>query len=110
MKKSLLFLFLLVCSFVFAQKNPKWASKIDSLLTLLKTDKDDTNKVNHLHKICIEYQNVGDYTKALADEQQTLLLAQKINWKKGEAKAYNSMGVICFNQGNYSDALKNHFA
>src|ERR1700741_5283610 len=83
---------------------------IDSLLNLLKSDKEDTNKVKHLHVLCIEYQNIGDYETALTDEKQTLILAQKLNWKKGEAKANNSIGIIFMNQGNYHEALKNHFA
>ena len=62
--KKLIYIFLLVTlglSMGFAQTN----IKIDSLLTLLKTAKDDTNKVNHLNNICREYLLKGDYDKAL---------------------------------------------
>ncbi len=53
--KKLIYLFLLITlglSKGFAQTN----AKIDSLLTLLKTAKEDTNKVNHLNKLCGEYR------------------------------------------------------
>lgn len=59
MKKHQLFIilnstFLILNSFCFAQK-----SKVDSLLTLLKTDKPDTNKVRHLNALgwLLMYQN-----------------------------------------------------
>ena len=109
---------------VFAQ-NPK----IDSLLTLLKTDKQDTNKVIHLNKVCWEYQLIGEYDKGLmygkqalalcdrhaelvsaSDESETLKRVQGDALKKGKSQALNNIGVIYYNQGNYPEALKNYFA
>jgi len=52
----LLFILNLFQNFSFAHQ-----SKIDSLLTLLKKDKEDTNKVNHLNKIGSEYRKIGSY-------------------------------------------------
>jgi tetratricopeptide (TPR) repeat protein len=89
----------------FAQ-NPK----IDSLLTLLKTDKEDTNKVKHLYKVCDLYRLVGNYDKGMANGKQALALAQNLNFKKGIAESYNNIGVIYYSQGNYPEALKNYFA
>ena len=50
MKRILFFTFLLYSLATFAQQ-----SKIDSLLTLLKTDKEDTSKVIHLNKLSWKY-------------------------------------------------------
>jgi tetratricopeptide (TPR) repeat protein len=83
--------------------------QIDSILSLVKLDKEDTNKVNHLHSLCKLYQKENDYPAALVTEKKALELALKINWKKGQAKVYNSIAVIYDRQGNYSEALKNHF-
>ena len=99
-------LLLLICNLQFAICNSfAQSAKIDSLLSLIKKDKDDTNKVNHLHRLNMEYQNIGDYQTALPIEYQTLSLAQKMKWKKGEAKAFNSIGNIYGEQGDYPKTL-----
>ncbi|MES2836229.1 MAG: tetratricopeptide repeat protein [Bacteroidota bacterium] len=102
-------LFFVVCNFafsnVFAQNH-----KIDSLKTLLKTDKADTNKVTHLNKLCWEQQRIGNYDTALALTKQALVLAEKLNYKKGIANSYNNTGIIFMNKGIYPDALKKYFA
>src|ERR1019366_9064393 len=90
---------------VFAQ-----TKKLDSLLTLLKTDKEDTNKVIHLCTLCRQFNNVGGDDKGLVYGKQALVLAQSLSFKKGEAQSYNNIGNIYDNQGNYSEALENHFA
>ena len=38
---------------------------IDSLLILLKKDKADTSKVNHLYTLCGEYRTIGLYDSAI---------------------------------------------
>ena len=82
---------------------------IDSLLTLLKNDKPDTNKVIHSYKLCSEYMRIGEYDNALHFGNVALQLAQKLNFKKGVSKSYNSIGNVYYRQGNYPEALKNHF-
>lgn len=106
MKKQLLFfLFVFICCFSFAQQK-----QIDSLKQIIGIVEEDTNKVNCLHKLCILLQNTGDFNAALEDEKQMLALSKKLNWKKGIAKAYNSIGCIYAVQANYPEALKNHYA
>ena len=85
-------------------------TKIDSLLTLIKTSKEDTNKVNTLNDIAWEYTNTGNYPDAKKYADNALLLSKKTNFKKGEAKAYHNIGIIYYYQGNYPEALKNYFA
>lgn len=89
---------------------------IDSLLTLLNTDKPDTNKVNHINKLSQEYRNIGEYDIGLTYGNKALALASslrignKIGWGKGIAQSYTNIGIIYRNNGNYSEALKKHFA
>ena len=97
--------FLILNSFCFAQQN-----KIDSLLTLLKTDKEDTNKVIHLYNLCRGYELISEYDKGLAMGKQALTLAQNLGFKKGVGNAYNNIGNIYTHQGNYPEALKSYFA
>jgi tetratricopeptide (TPR) repeat protein len=82
---------------------------IDSLLSLLKTDKADTNKVKHLYKVCGDYLNISKFDKGLIYGKQALLLAQTLGFKKGISASYNNIGLINKDQGNYPEALKNLF-
>src|ERR1700757_3172891 len=106
MKKLAIF-FLIIASIV--QQSIAQNREIDSLLILLKTDKEDANKVNHLNKLCIDYRNIGNFTDGFDYGKQALALAQKINFKKGIAQSYNGIGLIYQYQGNYPEALKMHY-
>ena len=89
---------------LFGQQN-----KIDSLLSLLKTAKKDTGKVNMLNDLAFAfYSSNPDSTILLA--KQASELAHKLGFKKGEAFGYYYMGVGCWVQGNYPNALKNYFS
>ncbi len=48
---------------------------IDSLLTLTKIDKEDTNKVKHLNNLSREYANINMYIDGLNYGKQALQLA-----------------------------------
>ena len=69
-KKRLPILFLFIYSFVWGQNK-----KIDSLFTLLKTDKEDTNKINHLNTLAREYYLIDSYDTAIVIANQALLLS-----------------------------------
>src|ERR1035437_225989 len=84
-------------------------SKIDSLLTLIKKDKEDTNKVNHLKDLSREYYFIGSYDSVLHYGLSILPLAQKINFKKGIAGAYNIIGITYGIQDDYPKALDYYF-
>ncbi|MBI3500158.1 MAG: tetratricopeptide repeat protein [Bacteroidetes bacterium] len=80
-------------------------AKTDSLLLLLKKDKEDTNKVNHLYQLTRECELTGDYEKGLNYGNESLQLARKLNFKKGIANAYNNSANIFRYQANYLQAL-----
>ena len=105
MKKCLFLFCLFTCPFIFGQNH-----KIDSLLNLIKTGKEDTNKVIHLYKTCQEYILISEFDKGLVFGKQALVLAQNLSFKKGIAQSYNNIGIIYMYQGNYPESLKNHFA
>src|SRR3972149_7181283 len=109
--RALVFIFtsahLLIGTFSFAQRN-----KIDSLLYLLKKDKEDTNKMNHLNKISRLYEFTGAFDSATFYCNEALRLADILPngmGMKGASVAYNNLGVTHFDQGNYSKALEYYF-
>ncbi len=78
---------------------------IDSLLTLIKTEKPDTLKVIHLYQLTHEYQLTGNFEKGLRCGEDALKLAGKLDFKKGTAQASNNIGNIYRLQADYPLAL-----
>lgn len=103
------FLFLVPLFLSFFAYSLQPASRVDSLLSLLKTDKTDTNKVIHSYKLCREYINIGLYDTALNYGNAALRLAQQLNFKKGIANSYNNIGIVYRNQGDFPKALDCYF-
>lgn len=82
-------------------------STIDTLLLLLKKQQEDTNKVNTLNELAWEYYASNfDNKQAEIYAGEALALAQKLEFKSGEATAYRRLGGIVINRGNYNEALK----
>ena len=92
--------FLILNSFCFAQNKT-----VDSLLTLLKTDKPDTCKVTHLNNLAHECYLIGNFEKGLNYGMQALELAHKLNFKKEIATANNNIGKLYLSQADYKKAL-----
>jgi tetratricopeptide (TPR) repeat protein len=81
-------------------------AKIDSLLSVLKTAKEDTNKVNNLNNISGQYLKISDYIQGKKYCDYALSLARKINYEKGEANAHYNIGIMYLHQDKYPEALQ----
>ncbi len=92
--------FCILNSFCFAQNK-----NIDSLLTLIKKDKLDTNKVIHLYQLTREFQLTGDYEKGLNFGIEAFKLARKLNFQKGIANTFNNIGNIYLEKADFPKAL-----
>jgi len=101
--KTFLFLLTLFCFPAFAQK-----AKIDSLRNVLKTQKEDTNKVNTLVLLTRAVMLTGQYDSAMIWGEQTKALAEKIGYKKGLGNAYNNIGNIYLSKGELDESQKQH--
>jgi serine phosphatase RsbU (regulator of sigma subunit) len=73
---------------------------------LLKTDKEDTVKVNHLNNLCWSYRKIREFDKGLECGEKALELSKKLGFKKGMATAYNNTGTVYWNIGDFKTALK----
>ena len=120
LKKSIKYLLsnilILSSCFCFSQ-----TSNIDSLVNLLKTDKEDTTKLFHLYTICDEYETNGKYQEGLVFGNKAIAFADVLYHKSDEEEVkqfiqkyksftYNNIGMIHVELGNYAEAIKNHFA
>jgi signal transduction histidine kinase len=100
--RSLLFICIVaIHSSSFAQ-----TPKIDSLLNILKIQKEDTSKVNTLSELARAYlfdlndlQKVGEYGA------QQLALSLKLNFKKGIAYGYLNRAIFYRSSGELDSAL-----
>jgi signal transduction histidine kinase/large-conductance mechanosensitive channel len=95
-----LFLLLSIPVFSNAQTN-----KTDSLKQLLKTEKEDTSRAKLLLNLSFSYIYSQPDT-ALLLAQQSLSLAKKKNFTRGEANSLNAVAVVYVNTGNYPKALE----
>lgn len=84
-------------------------SRIDSLLNVLPTIKDDTAKANTLREICDAYKTerndidkVGEYAEKL------FTFSEKIKFKKGIAYGASFKGIYNWKKGNYEIALEHY--
>jgi len=103
MKRFLFFTFLSVLSnATFAQQ-----SKIDSLLSVLKTIKEDTIRQHTLHTLVWALRDKqGDYENALLYAKEELNTAEKINSTKGVADANYDIGTILCDKGYFPLSIK----
>jgi class 3 adenylate cyclase/tetratricopeptide (TPR) repeat protein len=106
MKKSI-YLILTFCilhsSFCIAQKQGQ--AKIDSLLLELPKAKLDTNKVNLLVVLSLEYYDINP-DEGIKYGEMGLQLSEKLLWKNGIAKIANSIGICNWAKSNYPKALE----
>lgn len=107
-EKYLPFFLLIMMHFFYNSNSSAQNHTIDSLTSFVKISKEDTTKVNTLNTLCREVKNTGDFQKANQYANDALSLSKKLRFKKGEAKAYNNIGIIFDNQGDYENALKNY--
>jgi tetratricopeptide (TPR) repeat protein len=105
--KIFFLLFLLVVSlFNFAQ-----TSTIDSLTKALSSLPKPSNKLSDstyiktIQQLAWEYSYINPDT-AITLAQQGLQLSQKINWKKGKAICFRTLGWSNVVKGNYPQALE----
>jgi two-component system, NarL family, sensor histidine kinase UhpB len=103
-KRSTLLLIMAVISVsCLGQKNVK----IDSLLEIVKIQKDNTSKVNSLNALSRLLWETGKYAEARNYVNEALSLSQNIQFNTGEIHAYVNIGLICLYEANYPEALIN---
>jgi tetratricopeptide (TPR) repeat protein len=105
-QKAIFIIFFSFLRSVSFSQDPK---VIDSLEFIIQKGINDTNKVHAIHALCWEYIEIANYPKALTIAEQGQKLAQSINYKKGEARAYNNIGVIYYYKSDYPKTLDYYF-
>lgn len=98
---ALFSLFLLPLADSFSQVN-----QIENLQKIVKTDKEDTNKVRHLNTLTYKLRESGHTKEAIAAGMQSAELAQKINYPRGLAGAYNNIAGIYYVHTDFKLALE----
>jgi tetratricopeptide (TPR) repeat protein len=108
--RKVLFLTLVFCCSLFSTVTAQ-ETTADSLLSVIKTAGEDSNKVNTLNLLGREILvTTGDYEKAIEYCNQAIQLAEKIDFKKGHAKALKLIGSAYLYMGDFPNALSNYEA
>jgi tetratricopeptide (TPR) repeat protein len=98
-----LIFFIIQIPFDYAQQR-----KIDSLKSVLKRTKQDTERVNILNALSRELIRNNLDSAANVYAKNALDISEKIDFIKGKATVYRLKGFISEDQSNYAEALKNH--
>ncbi len=96
----LFFILILFPITTYSQTN----STIDSLVNVVKTQAEDTTKVNNLNSLCEGFKSNPDTAEYYGN--LALLAAQRLGFGKGEALAYKNLGNIYYRQSNYTKAYE----
>jgi signal transduction histidine kinase len=97
-------LIFLLCSVSFFINCFSQNEEADSLLTLLKTAKEDTSRVNILNDIAVSYFNTSP-ENALKYGTQAQVLAETAGYVHGLAYAYKNIGIAYYMQADYIQTL-----
>lgn len=105
MIKFLKLIFLaLLCGIIFVSVQAQNKNKIDSLVNVLKMAKEDTNKVEVLVNLASQYLNNEPLT-SLKYSKQSLALAQKLNYDRGQIQSLNNIGGYYYYTGKFDSTL-----
>jgi len=85
----------------------KGQARIDSLLTQLPKLSDDTSKVKLLNDLSDTYAYINA-NEGIKVGEQSLSLAQKLNWQNGIATAINSIGAGFEAKSDFPKALEHY--
>lgn len=121
LNRSWLFIALIIPFSALAQTSSS-VSPVDSLSNLIRNDKEDTNKVNHLHALAIFLMYQNPDTSIILSEQALSIAANlasipstssnnsiKNAAQKSIANSYNYIGNSYYLKGEASLSLDNHF-
>lgn len=109
MNRKYYYIILLLFTSVSLQAQIHEQHIIDSMLSDLNSDhysKDDTNKIRQLIRISWKYTDLMNPDEGRKYSEQALILALKINWKKGIFGAYESIGEAYMNKRENAKALE----
>ena len=83
-------------------------TKADSLLAVVNSSPDDSNKANTLNLLAWEMVlTTGDYEKTMSYANEAIVISEKIKYKKGHSKALKIIGAAYMLQGDYPEAIVN---
>lgn len=102
MSKFKIIVLFIICSFqiVYAK------NKSDSLLLQLTKSKPDTNKINLLHGLILNYGG-NDNSKAIRFAEEAVLLSEKLQFKLD--KSYEELAWLLKNTADYKKSLEIYF-
>ena len=105
---TLLLVTILVSSNVLSQTGTKTNKKIQRLLKDLGQTGEGPERVLILKDLCREYRD-SDPEKALDYGKKAVELGKKINFQKGVADCYNSIGIIYKRMGRQQQAFEYYY-
>ena len=103
------------CCLLSSVSSHSQSAKIDSLHNVLMTQKDDSDRVNMLIRLALEFQgNAPDssirYGNMAFDLSKKITIpGEKQGWETGVGKSSNTLAVAYYRKGEYSRALDYYY-
>ncbi len=107
-KAQICFILLLLANIAVLSAQKQGLALIDSLKTELLKASPDTVKVRLFYLLASAYNQI-DMEESKKYSGQALALAEKIQWEKGIAYAKEVIGRNHWQNGQFAEALQNHF-
>jgi len=82
---------------------------VDSLINMIKVEKDDTGKVNTMNLLSAKLSRMSKYDTSLICANATKDLAERLRYKKGLSDALLNIGVAYDYMGKYPTAMEYEF-
>jgi serine phosphatase RsbU (regulator of sigma subunit)/tetratricopeptide (TPR) repeat protein len=90
---------------LYSQRNNK---ELDSLLGLLKYQKEDSNQVNLLNEIALKFYKTSP-DSALIFSEEALNIALEKNFTRGIGNSYKIIGIVYYIKSDFKLSLENYF-
>lgn len=106
LRRPVCFLFLFFISSLLAGLLPAQTREIDSLRNQLKSSRRDTVMVANMKLLGYDFYSRENYDSAEKYEREALSLCDFLRFRRGMTGAYEVMGLIALDKGEYSLALQ----
>ena len=107
--RQIYLIILITVSSLIGERSLGQGAKGDSLQALINAAPADSQKVIWLNELTWEHFGQANYDKGMLRAKEAAALAEQLGYRKGQAVAYNNIGISHKNLGNYAAALEAYY-
>lgn len=101
-------LFLLISVLILTKAIHSQTSRVDSLKTILKNEKDDIKHIDLLNEIALHYVNSSEHDSTLKFARTAIELSEKAQYPKGIAEGHKKIAAVYYDWNDYENSLSHY--